>query len=176
MVEETADPRFVAAGLLVSECGKRYYFHSDPRRGSQDTYYCSSKFPKGPGCGGKRLRRIDVDAAILHIVEKRLLDEKFLVGVFGRLKQAPPPDLGSRERELAKLAARRRKWIDQFDDDRITKKEFAEKMDAVARATAEVEAPPGPPRLCWTPGPSSRVWHRSSPGSGCSPSPNNGRS
>jgi hypothetical protein len=45
-----------------------------------------------------------------------------------------------RERELAKLAARRQKWIDQYDADRITKQEFEQKIDAVTNAMHEIEA------------------------------------
>jgi hypothetical protein len=51
---------------------------------------------------------------------------------------------------LAKLAARREKWIEQYDQDRITQQEFEQKMDAVAQAIREIEAqmpvaPPPPP-------------------------------
>jgi hypothetical protein len=136
----TRDQRFLGAGLLLCECGRSYYFHGDTRRGYHDVYYCASRFPKGPGCGSARLRRETVDRAIERLVSDYLLDAVFLRSVFARREPAPKPDLAERERELAKLAARRRKWIEQFDQDRITKQEFEERMDAVARSTREVEA------------------------------------
>lgn len=96
-----------------------------------------------------RLKREVVDAALLRIVDDYMTDPKFLAAVLARQKQAPSHDLGKRERELAKLAARRKKWIESYDEDRITKKEFDERMDAVAKATREVEAtiPTAPPAV-----------------------------
>jgi hypothetical protein len=49
----------------------------------------------------------------------------------------------------SKAACRRKKWIDQYDADRISKKEFEEKMDAVEKAAREVEAqsPAAPPTM-----------------------------
>jgi DNA invertase Pin-like site-specific DNA recombinase len=143
----TSDPRFLGAGLLVCECGAKYYFHCDTRRFNHDSYYCSSKFKGGRGCGAAWLRRTIVDRVIEQIVSERLTDAAFLAKVFARVERPAAPDLGKRERELAKLAARRKKWIDQFDADRITQREFEEKMDAVEKATREVEAqmPIAPP-------------------------------
>jgi DNA invertase Pin-like site-specific DNA recombinase len=143
----TRDQRFLGGGLLFCDCGRRYYSHCDTRRGQHDEYYCSSKHPRGPGCGSARLRREIVDRAIERIVSERLTDVTFLAKVFARVERPVAPDLDKRERELARLAARRQKWITQFDSDRITQKEFEEKMDAVQKATREVEAqmPVAPP-------------------------------
>jgi hypothetical protein len=121
-------------------CGARYYVHSDARRSSGDSYYCASKFKGGKGCGSKRLHRIAVDAAIEQVVSERLTDARFLADVFAQVPQPKAPDLYARDRELAKLAARRQKWIDEYDEDRITKPEFHQKMEAVEKATREVEA------------------------------------
>jgi DNA invertase Pin-like site-specific DNA recombinase len=148
--KETSDPRFLGAGLLVCVCGRPYYFHGDKRRGQHDEYYCATRYNGGPGCGACRLRRIAVDAAILHIMERHMTDTKFLASVFGAAKQKPAPDTRvEREKELAKLAARRQKWIEQYDADRISKQEFELKMDAVTKSVREIEAtiPAAPPRV-----------------------------
>jgi hypothetical protein len=50
-----------------------------------------------------------VDRAIERLVSDYLLDAAFLRSVFARREPEPKPDLAERERELAKLAARRRK-------------------------------------------------------------------
>ena len=72
-----------------------------------------------------------------------------LAAVFRRIEQAPAPDHAEkRKRELAKLAARRQKWIVEYDEDRITKREFDERMAAIQKATHKAEArcpPAGPP-------------------------------
>jgi hypothetical protein len=54
-----------------------------------------------------------------------------------------------REAELTRLAARRAKWIEQYDSDHITKGEFEQKMHAVTKAALEIEASlpsPSPPQ------------------------------
>jgi DNA invertase Pin-like site-specific DNA recombinase len=53
----TSDPRFLGAGLLVCQCGQKYYMHCDTRRFQHDEYFCSSS-PKapvaaGPVCGAR---------------------------------------------------------------------------------------------------------------------------
>jgi DNA invertase Pin-like site-specific DNA recombinase len=148
--KETRDQRHLGTALLFCQCGRRFYNHCDPRRGQHDTYYCSSRHPRGKGCGAAYLWREIVDAAIVEIVEEHMTDAKFLAAVFRRLKEAPQPDTrAEREKELAKLAARRKKWIEQYDEDRITKQEFEQKMEAVARAAREIEGtlPVAPPPL-----------------------------
>jgi DNA invertase Pin-like site-specific DNA recombinase len=145
----TADLRHLGAGLLACECHNRYYSHCDKRRGKHDSYHCASR-QGGRGCGVARLRRLAVDAAIVRIVEEYLTDAKFLKAIFQRLEQTPQPDTCvEREKELAKLAARRKKWIEQYDAERITKQEFEEKMDAAQKAirALEVSMPVAPPPL-----------------------------
>src|SRR5262249_51410150 len=68
------------------------------------------------------------------------VDVAFLAKVFARVERPPAPDPDKRERELAKLAARRQKWITEYDEDRITKREFEEKMAVVEKTRSEVEA------------------------------------
>jgi hypothetical protein len=126
--KETRDQRFLGTGLLFCQCGAKHYTHSDTRRGGHDVYFCSSRF-KGKGCGAAPLRREIVDRAIERIVSESLTDAAFLAKVFARVERAPAPDPGNRERELAKLATRRQKWIEQYDADRISRKEFEDKMD-----------------------------------------------
>ena len=104
----TSDPRFLGAGLLVCECGAKYYFHGDARRGGHDSYFCSSKFKGGPGCGAAWLRRTIVDRVIERIVSERMTDAAFLAKTFARVERPAAPDLDKRERELARLAARRK--------------------------------------------------------------------
>jgi DNA invertase Pin-like site-specific DNA recombinase len=137
--KETRDQRFLGAGLLVCACGKPYYVQCDTRRGSHDRYYCAS-LHGGPRCGASQLRRLVVDAVIERLVAEHLTDAAFLAKVFARVKQPPVPDIHARERQLAELAARRQKWIDEYDEDRITKEEFHRKMEAVTKATRAVEA------------------------------------
>jgi DNA invertase Pin-like site-specific DNA recombinase len=139
--KETRDQRFLGAGLLVCQCGKKYYFHGDARRGQHDVYYCASRHPRGKGCGSASLWREVVDEAIMRIIQQYMTDPKFLAAVFRRVEQTPRPDTREqREKELAKLAARRKKWIEQFDQDRIAKQEFEQRIDAVEKATREIEA------------------------------------
>jgi hypothetical protein len=53
------------------------------------------------------------------------------------VKETPQPDSREqREKELAKLAARRKRWLDAYDEERISKQEFNERMDKVAAAHA----------------------------------------
>jgi DNA invertase Pin-like site-specific DNA recombinase len=148
-------PKFLGASLLVCQCGRLYYAHADKRAGQHDDYFCGSSHRGGKRCGSARLRRIVVDAAILEIVEKHLTNPKLLVEGFRRLNDMPQIDTrAERERELARLAARRQKWIEQFDEDRITKHEFEQKMDAVTKAVREIEArmPVAPPVAVLDPG------------------------
>jgi DNA invertase Pin-like site-specific DNA recombinase len=138
---ETRDQRHLGAGLLACRCGRKYYIHCDVRRGQHDDYACSSRHPRGKGCGAARLRRVIVDEAILRVTEAYLTDPKFLAAVFRRIEQVPAPDHAEkRERELARLAARRRKWIVEYDEDRITKQEFDERLAVIEKAVHEVEA------------------------------------
>jgi hypothetical protein len=142
------DVRFLGAGLLVCQCGRLYYTHGDMRRGQHDDYYCGSSHRGGTRCGSARLRRVVVDAAIVVIVENHLTDPAVLAEGFRRLAEVREPDTrAQREQELARLAARREKWIEQYDQDHITKQEFEQKMDAVTKAVREVEArlPVAPP-------------------------------
>jgi hypothetical protein len=84
------------------------------------------------------------------IIEQRLTNAKFLAEVFGRLKQTPECDTrAEHENEFARLAARRQKWIEQYDADHITKAEFEQKMEGVVRAMREIEVtmPLAPPSL-----------------------------
>jgi DNA invertase Pin-like site-specific DNA recombinase len=144
----TCNPRHLGAGLLVCRCGRRFYNRCDTRRGQHDTYYCASRHPRGKGCGEPHLWRETVDAAIVRIVEEHMTDAKFRSKVFQRIKQTPAPDTrGERERELAKLAARRQRWMDAYDEERITKLEFGERMDKinVAMRTIEATMPAAPP-------------------------------
>jgi site-specific DNA recombinase len=146
--KETRDQRFLGAGLLVCECQRRYYTHCDPRRGQHDTYYCASRHPRGKGCGAAHLWRELVDAAIVEIVEERMMDAKFLASVFRRLQETPASDTrAEREKELAKLDARRKRWMDAYDEERIDKREFNERMDKVNAAIRQIEAtmPVAPP-------------------------------
>jgi hypothetical protein len=118
--KETRDARHLGVGLLVCQCGLKYYSHCDTRRGQHDSYLCASRHKGGKGCGAPYLWREVVDAAIMQTVEDHLTDAKFLAAVFRRLKETPQPDTrADREKELAKLAVRRRKWIEQYDADRI---------------------------------------------------------
>jgi hypothetical protein len=146
--KETRDQRFLGAGLLVCQCGRRYYFRSDVRRGQHDAYYCASRYPRGKGCGAASLWREVVDAAIMRMVKEYMTDAEFLTMVFRRLNETPQPDTRvERERELAKLAARRKRWMDAYDEERITKREFDERMDKAAAAirVIEVSMPLRPP-------------------------------
>jgi DNA invertase Pin-like site-specific DNA recombinase len=146
--KETADPRFLGAGLLVCACGEPFYFHSDGRRATYETYFCRSKFRKGPGCGAARLKRGPVDAALVQIVEENLMDAKFLSAFFRRIQETPRPDTRiEREKELTKLAGRRKRWLDAYDEEKISKAEFDERMDKVNAAMREIEAkmPSAPP-------------------------------
>jgi hypothetical protein len=137
---ETRDPRHPGTSLLLCQCGRKYYTHSDRRRGQYDDYFCASQYPSGPGCGAVRLRRVIVDEAILRITEVPLTNMKFLADVFRHIEQAPVPDNAEkRKRELAKQATRRQKWILEYDEDRITKREFDERMAAIEKAVHEVE-------------------------------------
>jgi DNA invertase Pin-like site-specific DNA recombinase len=138
--KETADRRHLAVGVLICECGCVFYTHSDVRRGGHDSYFCASKCKGGPGCGALWLRRTVVDEAITSIAESVLTDYRVLAGAFGQLTKTPQADTRvEREKELARLLARRQKWIDQYDADRISKSEFEAKMDAVQAATREIE-------------------------------------
>jgi DNA invertase Pin-like site-specific DNA recombinase len=145
---DTCEPRHLGAGLLACECGRKYYTHGDTRRGQHDEYYCASQLKGGKGCGAARLRRLVVDAAITQIVEQDMTDAQFLSAVFRRLKQTPAPDTRQeREKELAKLAARRKRWMDAYDEERIAKSEFDERIDKVNAAIMQIEAsmPVAPP-------------------------------
>lgn len=139
---ETRNQRHLAAeGMLTCMCSLKYYVHGDKRGGQHDGYLCASRHRGGKGCGSAYLWREIVDAAIIEIIEERLTDAKFLTPVFRRVEQAPVTDhRQEREKELAKLAARRKKWIEQYDADHINKAEFEQKMDAVQKAVYEVEA------------------------------------
>ena len=132
--------RFLGAGVLTCQCGKKYYIHSDTRRGPHDEYMCSTRHRGGPGCGARRLKRMGVDAAIETLVAGYLSDPRFLAAVFARVKQEPKPDLEARERELARLAARRARLLDALEDGTITKAEFAARAAKLQDATREVEA------------------------------------
>jgi hypothetical protein len=82
-----------------------------------------------------------VDRAIEQIVSDHLTDVKFLEAIFRQVKETPQPYTRmEREKELARLQTQRRKWIEQYDKDRITKPEFEAKMDAIEKAKREVEA------------------------------------
>jgi hypothetical protein len=136
---ETSEQRFLSAGLLVCECGLPYYVQANRTRGRHDYYYCSSRLRRPP-CGACQLRRVFVDGIIEQLVVEHLTDAAFLKEVFARLEAPATPLVQDPDRELAKLAARREKWITEFDEDRITKQEFEERMDAVKKAVREVEA------------------------------------
>lgn len=133
--KEARDQRHLGKDLLFCHCSRKYYTHCDKRPGQHDEYYCPTRLHGGPGCGASRLWREIVDAAIIRIMEEYLTNARFLAAAFRRIEQTPLADSRQeRERELAKLAARRKKWITEYDEDRITKREFEEKMDTVEKA------------------------------------------
>jgi hypothetical protein len=137
----------LGAGLLACQCTRRYYTHGDIRPGYHGAYVCSSRYPKGPGCGSARLWREVVDPAIIEIVEQHVTNQKFLQAIFERVEKTPAPaPRVEREKELVKLAARRKKWMDAYDEDRISREEFNQRVDKVAAAMRTLEAaPPAPP-------------------------------
>jgi DNA invertase Pin-like site-specific DNA recombinase len=139
-------PRFLCAGLLDCNCGRPYYIKSNSRGDQatqQEHYVCSSRHPKyGPFCGARSPQRAAVDAVIVGIVKNTLRDPALLLRIVElseRQKEAAT-DVAKLEQELVKLEARRQRWIDQFDKDRITEREFEQKMDAVAQAKRGIEA------------------------------------
>jgi DNA invertase Pin-like site-specific DNA recombinase len=136
----TAERRFLAAGgLLICECQRAYYVQPETGRGRHDHYFCSSRlYP--PRCGARQLRRAIVDGIIERLVVEHLTDARFLAGLLAQVEEPTVPHADDREKELAKLAARRKKWILEFDQDHITKQEFEERMDALKKAVREVEA------------------------------------
>jgi hypothetical protein len=137
---ETREQRFLAAGLLVCECGQPYYFHGDKRRGQHDEYYCATRHRGGKGCGATRLRRLAVDAAICDIVETHMTDARLLADAFGRQAIAPGPDpRAACEKELAKLERERNRWMDAYAEERIGKRHFDDRMDRINRRVREIE-------------------------------------
>lgn len=138
--KQTRESRFLAAGLLICECGRKYYSHSDKRRNQYDQYYCSSGFRGGQGCGSMRLRREAVDAAVEQILSRQLTDAAFLAAVLGKSIQAPSTDTSKREREMQKLAEKRERLIDLYAEGRLSKMEFNKRLDAVTAAVSEIEA------------------------------------
>jgi DNA invertase Pin-like site-specific DNA recombinase len=138
--KEPRNPRHLCAGLLQCQCTHLYYIHSDVRRGQHDDYFCGSGH-RGKGCGAARLRRLVVDPAITRLVEEHLTDPTVLIAGFRRLKETPQADTRlERERELAKLAARKKRVIDMHEKGDIDEQDYDERIDAIKKAIHEVEA------------------------------------
>jgi DNA invertase Pin-like site-specific DNA recombinase len=138
------EPRFLGQSLLVCSCGKKYYLCAEFRRGQHDMYFCASR----RRCSARRLRRDAVDAALVELIETYVSNAKLLKAVFERIEPTPKTDTRQeREQELAKHEARRQKWIEQYDEDRITKQEFQQKMDKENAAIHAIRAsmPAAPP-------------------------------
>jgi site-specific DNA recombinase len=134
------EPRFLGTGLLFCECGRKYYTDHDTRRFQHDTYFCSSALRTGVRCGSHALRRELVDKAIREGLVSYLLDPTFLKMVLGNRKREPKPDTAQQtERELAKLATKRKRTHELYTEGFIEKAEFVERVNAIERAKAELE-------------------------------------
>jgi DNA invertase Pin-like site-specific DNA recombinase len=138
---ETRHQRFLASGLLICACGRKFYNHCDRRPGRHDYYYCGSRHPRGNGCGAATLWREVVDAAVMQIIEERLTDAKFLTGVFRQIEQKPACDnAAKREAELSRLKAKRMRLLDALEDGLIDKAEFSIRAERIQTAMRKVEA------------------------------------
>jgi DNA invertase Pin-like site-specific DNA recombinase len=138
---ETREQRHLGAGLLVCQCGRHYYIHCDVRKGQHDGYLCSSRHPRGIGCGAPYLWRETVDAAIFVILEKYLTDPKFVAAGFRRLKETRQPDnTVKREAELSRLRAKRTRLLDALEDGLLDKAEFAIRAEKIQTAMRQIEA------------------------------------
>src|SRR5262249_42970432 len=117
--------RFLANGLLRCSCGKSIYVrYGSPGHGA-DSYFCSTRYPKGPGCGSPAIYREHVDSGIVKLLSVRLLG---LIGsILSAVYQEQPrhdPARAKREALLAKLLARRKNVIDMRAEGDIDKNDY----------------------------------------------------
>jgi DNA invertase Pin-like site-specific DNA recombinase len=144
--------RFLGSGISECSCGQPMYTHYGGRGAHLDTYFCKSRYPKGKGCGARRIKRVDVDAAIEQMVS-RLADAEFMIGVLkvamSLQEAASDPARVERERALAKLANGRAELLKALRGGDITRDEFKAEAEAVEREVRALEAqlPAPAPRL-----------------------------
>jgi hypothetical protein len=96
------------------------------------------------------LRRVPVDASIVHIVETYMTNAKFLARGFARLKTERAPDnTAKREAEFAGLKAKRARLLDGFEDGLISKADYSERIARIETALRAVETllPAAPPPM-----------------------------
>ncbi|MGA7239447.1 MAG: recombinase family protein [Bryobacteraceae bacterium] len=139
-------PRFLASGLLLCSCGKIYYTKASGRSDrtrQQEHYICRSKYPGyGPKCAGRSLQRKAVDAAVTEIVKDAFRDPALLlrmVELSGQRVEAAA-DTGKLQAQLARLEAKRQRFIDAYGEGDITKAEFQKRLDGIEADKRNFEA------------------------------------
>jgi DNA invertase Pin-like site-specific DNA recombinase len=136
---------FLAMGLLKCNCGKPYFTRTDYRQGQHHAYYCSSRYPKGSGCGTHPLWQTEVDPRLVRWVREHLLDPHMLFAMstasLDQIAKFQGKGAAAKlARELAKLDGKRRRFVEMRGDGVISRDELAKRLAALDRERSEVEA------------------------------------
>lgn len=135
---------FLALGLLRCHCGKPFFTKTDYRPHQHHTYYCASRYPKGPGCGTESLRQKVVDDGIIDLVDYYLLHPKRVYDIAAAsLKLMGSQNNGAAaklEREMAKLDGKRKRFIEMRGDAVISREELAVRLAGLDRERDSLRA------------------------------------
>jgi DNA invertase Pin-like site-specific DNA recombinase len=131
---------FLLTGLLQCSCGKPFYSRTDYRSKRGHHYYCSSKFPKGPGCGAPTLFQAGTDRSIENMVSDYFLNEEVLPAILGAACRPLSGDSAQKDVDgkVAKLERKRQQLIDLLLEEVIDKPTFNARLTRIDQKLREL--------------------------------------
>jgi hypothetical protein len=122
------------------------------RPSSDDTYYCSSQFPKrglDGDCSSPCIRRADVEGTVIAAIKRYFRQPFLLLQITAALEQRrleAPERAQHTEKERERLEGKRKRVVDMRAEDQITREDCATRLQAIDQELAKLPADPRPAR------------------------------
>jgi DNA invertase Pin-like site-specific DNA recombinase len=100
-------PRHLANGIGYCVCGQALYGRYGSRGPHLDVYACKTQFKGGAGCGMKKVKRTEMDAAIETMITVNLLTANYVIETVELVAEPAAADPGRAQREAALAAVRK---------------------------------------------------------------------
>lgn len=135
------DTPFLANGLLYCPCGKPLYVRTDHRPGQHHQYFCSTRYPRGKGCGASSHWQDVVDGTIERMVERAFGEGQVIKPIMAALEQreaTSSPLHRNVERDLEKLKARRKRVGDAYEHGHMEEEEYSARLRVIDQSIREL--------------------------------------
>jgi DNA invertase Pin-like site-specific DNA recombinase len=132
---------FLLVGLLqCGSCEKPFYSRTDWRSKRGHHYYCSSRFPKGSGCGAPTLLQGPAERAIENMVSDCFSSEEVLSAILTAAcrTSSADPEQKDIDAEIGKLERKRQRLIDLLLEEVIDKPTFNQRLASTDQRLREL--------------------------------------